>query len=65
MKVTEAQRLELRERLSEAIGRESTTVLMEALPPVDYDTLATKNDLEAQRVALEARIGASAQRQAG
>lgn len=59
MKVTETQRLTLRDRLTEALGAESAMVLMEALPPVDYDTLATKTDLEAVRVTLEARIDAS------
>jgi hypothetical protein len=59
MKVTETQRLTLRERLTEALGPESAMVLMEALPPVDYDSLATKTDLEAVRVTLEARIDAS------
>ena len=48
MSVTEAQRLALRTSLVAVIGEPATDVLMEAMPPIDYDSLATKADLEAR-----------------
>lgn len=55
MKITEQDRLELRQQLTNTIGAQSTNVLMEALPPVDYNQLATKTDLKNLRRDLEAQ----------
>lgn len=46
MAITEDDRLRLRLRLIEAIGEDAATVLMEAVPAVDYSQLATKADLD-------------------
>ena len=43
--ITERDRLDLRTELIDAIGEDSADVLMEALPPLNYDELATKSDL--------------------
>ena len=56
MKPTEAQRLALRTGLVDAIGETNATVLMEAMPPIDYDTLATRDDLTLTAAALTNRI---------
>lgn len=45
MAMTEHDRLRLRQRLTETIGEDAATTLMEAIPPVDYDQLATKDAL--------------------
>lgn len=47
MKITEAQRLALRTRLVDVIGEPDTDVLMASIPPLDYELLATKDDLAA------------------
>ena len=52
MSVTEAQRLTLRTSLVAAIGEPATDVLMEAMPPIDYDNLATKADVNVLRTDL-------------
>ena len=54
--VTEAQRLTLRTSLVAAIGEPATTVLMEAMPPIDYDNLASKADIEVLRAEMNARF---------
>ena len=56
MSVTEAQRLTLRTSLVAVIGEPATTVLMEAMPPIDYDNLATKADLTVLRTDMDARF---------
>jgi hypothetical protein len=56
MSVTEAQRLTLRTSLVAAIGEPATDVLMEAMPPIDYDNLATKADLNVLRTDMDARF---------
>ena len=58
MRPTEAQRLSLRSSLVAAIGESDTAVLMEAMPPIDYDTLATRDDLARTAAGLEAQIDA-------
>ncbi len=45
MSVTEEDRLRLRVRLNEVLGEREAAVLMESVPPVKYDELATKQDL--------------------
>ena len=52
MTPTEAQRFELRERLIELLKEKPANTLMESLPPMDWNELATKGDLE----ALEERV---------
>ena len=52
MKPTEAQRLALRTSLVDVIGESNATVLMEAMPPIDYDNLATRQDLALTAAAL-------------
>lgn len=47
MKITEAQRLALRTRLVDVIGEPDTDALMASIPPLDYELLATKDDLAA------------------
>ncbi len=58
MRPTEAQRLSLRSSLVALIGEPDTTVLMESMPPIDYDTLATRDDLDRSTAALDAKIDA-------
>lgn len=43
----ERARHDLRHALSRAIGAEEAATLMEQLPPVPWDRLATKDDVEA------------------
>jgi hypothetical protein len=56
MAITEDDRLALRTKLNETLGEREARVLMKALPPVDYDQLATKTDLETYRVAFDAEF---------
>ncbi|MFN3219858.1 MAG: hypothetical protein ACE367_25500 [Acidimicrobiales bacterium] len=56
MSVTEAQRLTLRTSLVAAIGEPATDVLMEAMPPIAYDDLATKADLDTRFAMVDARF---------
>ncbi|MFN3219853.1 MAG: hypothetical protein ACE367_25475 [Acidimicrobiales bacterium] len=56
MSVTEAQRLTLGTSLVAAIGEPATNVLMEAMPPIDHDKLATKADIEMLRADMNARF---------
>ncbi|MEM9561566.1 MAG: hypothetical protein AAGA93_03045 [Actinomycetota bacterium] len=47
MEITENDRLDLRQALAESLGSEHlANVAMEAMPPLDYDQLATKTDLD-------------------
>ncbi|MDE0608102.1 MAG: hypothetical protein OXH78_13225 [Acidimicrobiaceae bacterium] len=48
----EEERLELLTRLTEAIGVDAARKIMESLPPMQWDQLATKDDLK----ALEERL---------
>ena len=54
MTPSEAQRFQLRERLVKEFGEEPAMTLMESLPPVNWDKLATKEDL----TTLEDRVNA-------
>ncbi|MCH7789942.1 MAG: hypothetical protein IH940_10955 [Acidobacteria bacterium] len=56
MAITEDDRLALRNALAGTIGERETRVLMESLPPMDYDQIATKSDLETQRMLLSSDI---------
>ena len=54
MTPTEAQRFELHEKLIEVLKEKATATLMESLPPMDWNELATKEDLGVLRKDLEA-----------
>ena len=56
MAVTEQDRLALRAKLNEVLGERETDVLMDCVPPVDYEQLATRSDLETQRLLLSSQI---------
>ena len=56
MGITEKDRLDLRQRLSEVLGEASAAVMMEAIPPVDYTALATRDDLALTRRELRAEM---------
>ncbi len=58
MATTEDDRLALRSALTETIGEREARVLMEALPPVDYDRLATRDDLDRQDLLTKAEFNA-------
>ena len=58
MTPSETQRFRLRERLLELLEDEHVTTLMESLPPVGWDRLATKEDLEAVEERLSAKFDA-------
>jgi predicted nuclease with TOPRIM domain len=49
-------RHELHRRLEELLGEEAADTLMEALPPVPWDELATKEDLARLEERLNARL---------
>lgn len=49
---SEEERLALLNRLTEAIGADAARTIMESLPPMQWDQLATKDDLK----ALEERL---------
>ena len=55
--ISEGQRLALLNRLCEVLGEEEANTLMDSLPPVYWDQLATKGDLAAseQRLGNEMR----------
>ena len=52
MSAGEEERLTLLSRLTEAIGADAARTIMESLPPMQWDQLATKDDLQ----ALEERL---------
>jgi hypothetical protein len=54
--VNERQRLELYERLGETLGKEHAEVLMEYLPPVGWNDVARRHDLDALRFELRAEL---------
>ena len=56
--ITERDRLHLRDKLIETIGERNAEVLMEALPPMRYDELATKQDVLSVRRDLGQEIAA-------
>ncbi len=58
MPISENDRLDLRQALADVLGSERLAeVAMEAMPPLDYDQLATKADLEILRRELRAEMG--------
>ncbi|MCH7789945.1 MAG: hypothetical protein IH940_10970 [Acidobacteria bacterium] len=56
MAISEDDRLALRSSLTPTIGERATRVLMEVLPPVNYDEITTRDDLENQRLLLSSDI---------
>jgi hypothetical protein len=52
----EAARHDLRQALSSAIGADQAATLMEQLPPVPWDQLATKGDVAALAERVDARF---------
>ena len=51
--VRERQRLDLYERLGETLGREHAEVLMEYLPPVGWNDVARRHDVELVRSEMQ------------
>ena len=56
MSAGEEERLTLLSRLTEAIGADAARTIMESLPPMQWDQLATKDDLKALEERLVARF---------
>lgn len=57
MPISENDRLDLRQALADVLGSERLAeVAMEALPPLDYDQLATKADLDVLGRELRAEM---------
>ncbi len=56
MSVTEEDRLRLRVKLNEVLGEREAAVLMESVPPVKYQELATKQDLALLRDELRVDV---------
>jgi hypothetical protein len=54
--ITEETRHQLFQRLEQVLGADEAATLMEHLPPVGWADVATKHDLEHQRVALSSDI---------
>ena len=51
--VSERRRLDLYERLGETLGREHAEVLMEYLPPVGWNDVARRHDLDLLRADIQ------------
>ncbi len=59
MEITENDRLDLRQALAESLGSDHlANVAMEAMPPLDYDQLATKSDVDILSRELRAEMAA-------
>ena len=56
MTPSETKRLTLFEKLVEALEEEPAVTLMEHLPPIGWDQFATKADLAAMQVHIDARF---------
>ena len=54
MQIDERTRREMYEQLEAVLGAQTADALMEHLPPVDWAEVATKSDLAAMRVDIEA-----------
>ncbi|MXW61823.1 MAG: hypothetical protein F4Y27_10940 [Acidimicrobiaceae bacterium] len=57
MPAGEEERLALLRRLTEAIGADAARTIMESLPPMQWDQLATKDDLKALEERLVNKFG--------
>ena len=56
MTTTETKRFRLRERLHDLMEEEHVTTLMDSLPPIGWERLATKEDLADLEERIDARI---------
>ena len=56
MTMTDAERTALHNKLTDVLGTREASKLMEHLPPIRWDQLATKDDLKASEERLGARI---------
>ena len=56
MTTTEAERLRLLQRLEEVLGPDEATTLMDHLPPLGWNDVATKHDLAANRVLTKSDL---------
>ena len=56
MTTTETKRFRLRERLHDLMEEEHVTTLMDSLPPVGWERLATKDDLADLEERLDTRF---------
>ena len=65
MAMTETQRTTLYNQLTNAIGQEAARTLMEQLPPMGWDQVATKEDVKASEKMLLREISASETRVRG
>ena len=65
MVMTETQRTTLYNQLTDAIGQEAARTLMEQLPPMGWDQVATKEDVEASEKMLLREIRAGETRVRG
>jgi len=54
--VSERQRLDLYERLGETLGREHAEVLMEYLPPVGWNDVVRRHDLDLFRAEVRTEL---------
>jgi hypothetical protein len=54
--VSERQRLELYERLGETLGKEHAEVLMDYLPPVGWNDVARRSDIDVLRAEMHSEI---------
>ena len=54
--MTDAERTALHNKLTDVLGTKEASKLMEHLPPIRWDQLATKDDLKASEERLGARI---------
>ena len=65
MVMTETQRTTLYNQLTNTIGQEAARTLMEQLPPMGWDQVATKEDVKASEKMLLREISASETRVRG
>jgi hypothetical protein len=56
MSVTERQRRDLYERLDEVLGHDAAEVLMEYLPPVGWNDVARRHDVDGMGAALRVEM---------
>ena len=57
MSITENDRLDLRAKFEEIFGTRLAEIAMEAMPPLNYDQFATKQDVANLGIELRAEIG--------
>jgi hypothetical protein len=62
MTANDRDRLDLYRRLDEVLGTEEANTLMEHLPPVPWNEVATKSDVTASEVAVRTDLEAASSR---